>query len=97
MPSYPISKVGRPRSSSSTPRQETSPLSPKVSTVASVRDAIADVSASSALRTAVPSAGSASTISPLAAAIASRLPNSPMWAVPTLITAATLGGAISQR
>ena len=68
-----------------------------MSTRASVRDAIAAMSASSALRTAAPSAGSASTISPLAGAIASRLPNSPMWAVPTLITAAMLGGAMSQR
>ena len=36
--------------------------------------------------------GSASTISPLACAMASRLPNSPMWAVPTLRTAATGAG-----
>ncbi len=45
----------------------------------------------------MPSAGRASTISPLAWAIASREPNSPMWAVPTLRTAATVGGAISHE
>ena len=59
-----------------------------------MRSAIAATSGSSALSTAVPSAGSASTISPFACAIASREPNSPMWAVPTLSTAATCGGAI---
>ena len=64
---------------------------PNVTTCAAVRPAIAATRSSSALSTAVPSAGSASTISPLACAIASRLPNSPMWAVPTLSTAATCG------
>ena len=47
--------------------------------------------------TAVPSAGSASTISPLATAISSLLPNSPTCAVPTLRTVATWGGAIVHR
>ena len=58
--------------------------------------AMAATRSSSAFSTAVPSAGRASTISPLACAIASREPNSPMWAVPTLRTAATSGGAIAQ-
>ena len=44
--------------------------------------AIADTSASSALSTATPSGGRPSTSSPLACAIASRLPNSPRCARP---------------
>ena len=41
------------------------------------------------------SAGSASTSSPLASAIASRLPNSPRWALPTLRTTPIRGGAMA--
>ncbi len=52
---------------------------------------------SSALSTARPSGSSASTISPLAAPITSRLPNSPRCAEPTLSTTLTSGGAIRQR
>ena len=47
------------------------------STRAGVRSRIAQTSGSSVVSTAVPSAGSASTISPLATAISSWLPNSP--------------------
>ncbi len=80
-----------------TARQVTSPVVPKVITRAAVREAMAATRWSSALSTAVPDAGRASTISPLAAAIASTPPNSPTCAVPTLSTAATVGGAMSQR
>ena len=75
----------------------TSPPSPKVRTRARVRAAMPATASSTLNSTAVPSGGSASTISPLACAMASRLPNSPMWAEPTLSTAATRGGAISHR
>ena len=54
---------------------------------------IALTSGSSALSTAVPPAASASTSSPLVCAIASRLPNSPTCAVPTLRAAAIRAGA----
>ena len=64
---------------------------------ARVRDAIPITSGSSALRTATPSSGSASTSSPLACAIRSRLPNSPRWATPTLSTTATVGCTMSVR
>ena len=47
---------------------------------------------SSALSTATPSAGSASTSSPLACAIAATEPNSPRCAVPTLSTTPIRGG-----
>ena len=50
---------------------------------------------SSALSTATPSAGSASTISPLASAMFSCEPNSPMWALPTLRTREMSGGAMA--
>ena len=59
--------------------------------------AIARTRGSSALSTATPSAGSASTSSPLADAMVSTEPNSPMCATPTLSTTPIRGGAISQR
>ena len=62
---------------------------------ARVRAAIAATLGSSALRIATPSAGSASTSSPLALATASSEPNSPACARPTLSTAPILGGAMS--
>ena len=52
---------------------------------------------SSALSTAVPSGGRASTSSPLALAIASREPNMPRWDSPTLRTTPTAGRARRAR
>ena len=66
-------------------------------TGARVRSRIAQTSGSSAFSTATPSAGSASTSSPLAWAIAAWPPNSPTWAWPTLSTTPTRGGAMSHR
>ena len=57
------------------------------------RAAMPSTRGSSALRTAVPSSGSASTSSPLAPAMPSGLPNSPRWAEPTLSTTPTCGRA----
>ncbi len=74
------------RTSASAPR-------PVVTTRARVRAAMPSTRGSSALRTAVPSAGSASTSSPLAVAMPSALPNSPRWAEPTLRTTPTCGRA----
>ena len=72
---------------------------PKVTTAACVRDRMAATAGSSELSTATPpaDAGSASTSSPLAWAIASRDPNSPTCAVPTLSTTPMRGGAIWVR
>ena len=70
----------------------------KVTTRASVRPAIASTRGSSALRIATPPAeagGSASTSSPLALAMFSTEPNSPVCARPTLSTAPIRGGAMS--
>ena len=58
-------------------------LRPKVTTRARVRSAIAVTAGSSALSTATPFSGSASTSSLLARMIASRPPNSPTCALPT--------------
>ena len=49
------------------------------------------------LSTANPSAGSASTSSPLVCAVACRLPNTPACAAPTFSTTPTEGGAIAHR
>ena len=62
-----------------------------------MRSRMAQTSGSAALSTATPSAGSASTSSPLAWAIAACPPNSPTWACPTLSTTPTVGGAMSHR
>ena len=70
---------------------------PTVTTRACVRERIFATLGSSALRTASPSGRNASTSSPLAWATASREPNSPTWATPTLRTMATSGGAIVVR
>ena len=77
------------RTSASSPR-------PVVTTRATVRGAMPSTRGSSALRTAVPSAGSASTSSPLACAMPSALPNSPRCAEPTLSTTPTCGRATRQ-
>ena len=61
---------------------------------------MAATTGSSAPRTATPpswAAGRASTSSPLACAIASREPNSPRWAEPTLRTTPIRGGATRHR
>ena len=74
------------------------PDRPTITTRASVRSAIAATSGSSALRTATPPSaadGSDAGSSPLVSAIASREPNSPRCAVPTLRTTPIRGGAIS--
>ncbi len=85
-------------SSSSDSRRTTAPvLRPNVRTRPRVRGAIAATSGSSRFSTAIPSGPSASTISPFACAIAERDPNSPRWAMPTLRTTETSGGAIAQR
>ncbi len=73
---------------------------PKVMIRALVRSAIAATRGSSALRTATPPSaaeGRAATSSPLAFAVGSGPPNSPIWAVPTLRTTPTVGGVISVR
>ncbi len=70
---------------------------PKVTTRARVRAAMAATRGSSAFRTATPSAGSASGSSPLARATCSIPPNSPAWAWPTLSTAPYRGGAMPHR
>ena len=64
----------------------TSPVEPNVTTVAPVRPAIAATRGSSALSTAVPDAGSASTSSPLAVATPSIPPTSSVCASPTTVT-----------
>ena len=64
-------------------------------TPAPVRDRIATTRSSSALSTAVPVAGSASTSSPLAAATPSMPPTSSVWAWPTTVTTPMSGRAIS--
>ena len=68
-----------------------------VTTRARVRGAIPRTRGSSAVSTAVPSAGSASTSSPFATAMPSALPNSPRWAEPTLRTTPTCGRATPHR
>ncbi len=90
---------GRPVESrrTSCARTSASADSPKYTTRAFVREAIARTRRSSALRIATPSAGRASTSSPLASAIASWEPNSPTWAVPTLSTRPIRGGVIEVR
>ena len=77
--------AGRSSPSRRTFSARTAPPSPKDSTAASVRAAIAATRGSPALRTAVPAAGSAATSSPLAAATASIEPKVSVW------TAATAG------
>jgi hypothetical protein len=57
-----------------------------VTTLASVRSAMASTRGSSAFKMATPSAGSASASSPLARATWSRPPNSPACACPTFST-----------
>ena len=65
-------------------------------TFAFVRSAIAATRGSSMLRIASPSAGSASTSSAFASAIASMLPSRSMCDGPTLVTMPTSGCAMSQ-
>ncbi len=90
---------GRPPVSSATSlaRTSASSASPTSTTRAVVSGAIARTAGSSALSTASPSGGSAATSSDLAVAMASREPNSPTCAVPTLSTTPTRGGAIRAR
>lgn len=57
--------------------------------------AIAATALSSTLRITTPDAGTACGSSALVFAMASREPNSPRWAVPTLSTTAIWGGAIA--
>ena len=92
-------EAGRPASSSVTSAARTSAAAPvpKVTTRAAVRAAIAATSGSSAFSTASPSAGSASTSSPLARATASRLPNSPRCATADVEHDADVGRAIRHR
>lgn len=74
----------------------TSPAArPKVSTGAALRAAMAATNGSSALRTAVPSAGSASISSPLATATPARSPKSSRCAPATTVTTPTRGWASS--
>ncbi len=82
-------KLGRPRSSSRTPAARIRAFrssTPKVTTRAAVRAAMARTRGSSAFKMAAPSAGSASTSSPLARATWSSPPNSPACAWPTFST-----------
>ena len=58
---------------------------------------MAATTGSSALRMDRPSAGTARGSSDLARAMFSREPNSPTWALPTLSTMATWGGAMRVR
>ena len=84
--------------STSAARRSAGERTPVVTTDAAVRDAIAATRGSSALRIAIPPAaadGSASTNSPLATAMFSALPNSPMWADPTFSTTPIRGGAVA--
>ncbi|SKZ46215.1 Uncharacterised protein [Mycobacteroides abscessus subsp. abscessus] len=67
---------------------------PYVSTCADVRDAIAATRSWSALSTAMPSAGSASTSSPFARATASMLPKSSRCTPSTRVMMPTVGCAI---
>ena len=71
--------------------------SPTMSTGAGLLAAIPATLTSSAFSTASPSGRSAVTISDFAVAMASRLPNSPRWALPTLRTTETSGGAIVHK
>ena len=69
---------------------------PNVITRASVREAIPITRGLSALRTAVPEPGSASTNSPLAAATSSSVPNISACASSTVVTMPMVGRAMSQ-
>ena len=71
--------------------------SPTPMTVAAVRADMPQTIGSSALSTANPVAGNARTSSAFALPMASREPNSPTWAVPTLSTTPIWGCAIRVR
>src|SRR6266536_2562883 len=90
-------KAGRPSSPTRTSVARTSAgrCRPKVTTRAAVLADMAATLGSSAFSTATPSAGRAAGSSAFAFATASRLPNSPMWARPTLRTTPSCGGAMS--
>ena len=97
----PACSVKRGRASSSRvtgPAQTSAPGDRDTRTTrAAVCSAIAATAASSTLRMTTPDAGTACGSSALVRAMASREPNSPRWAVPTLSTTAIDGGAIAAR
>ena len=90
-------KRARAAASSSMSAGRTSPAQPKVMAAAPVRDRMAATRSSSALSTAVPDAGSASTSSPLAIATPSRPPSRSVCACPTTVTTPMSGRATSHN
>ncbi len=90
-------KAGRSSPSRRALSARTAPPSPKESTSAEVRAAIAATRGSAALRTAVPSAGRAATSSPLASATASIEPKVSVCTAATRVTTPTAGRATAQR